>query len=721
MGPAQRQSLFLSLYPSDLTFVEEAHRNVMRDLKVAESVRSDLVDRITKLKEAALSEQELAQLKATVAFYKEHHILVLNNLAVVQHKIAEIGACAPDIKERYLSRINNIKQIHYELFKLTRGSSEYSQQAIDSLSHINATTLATLSAERKNNLEKQHQTHTDLLEITTSLDQNSTWSVDEIIAQIDSARSERKVIFVTDVVVASIPDAVLTVDLPNLTDLVARCIDAMREEFLTGQDLMQLNLQLERHRAELLSANTELTIVQTMMCSTQEQIDQCNQLIFNLECSLACPAREGHSSKKDKLIAVMSEHTLQSEKLEIKIADLNQMVDNAESVSRNSEVVRNVYMPVAAIEKSIYSVVHLTPTIDSMSGFLKQISSEKTLKQQHNRAVELDTYLESLQSRLELLKILGGNLDALRAREKKLTDQLEQLKEINCGLAGEVETLIHQKKELDQIQTLRKRLFSYLQEGIVESREFISAMELEQLTRLKDYLSHCSNQLSKDLIELERKYDTVNKINIRLVDELYPALRQVEQNIVRLGLVAEQTSPQTGIIRDVMIEFVNIVLDQVNDILLSLAAYPMKVCALDTQKAIDYKFPIQIHEIHRPVPDLKFLSNGQKAIFNFAFYLAVMEIRGFLSEYAIKIDEIDAGWSYGHKERLINTIADLISRANVKRLLMVNHHPAVYTAIADLNIVCLDTSGVVIPAQYNTSVKIQKVDDVEKDALEGVL
>jgi hypothetical protein len=169
--------------------------------------------------------------------------------------------------------------------------------------------------------------------------------------------------------------------------------------------------------------------------------------------------------------------------------------------------------------------------------------------------------------------------------------------------------------------------------------------------------------------------------------------------------LSRELSPTTGVIAEIMREYLDNFLGEINKIIGFVWEYPLSVksCGVETV-GLDYKFPLVVSDLDTPI-DISEGSQGQKDIINFAFTIVAMAYMG-LQDYPIYMDEVGASFDHKHRGNLINYIKTLIESRQCSQLFMVNHYSSDHGGLSHTNTLVLSADNIVLPSNYNEHVKI---------------
>jgi len=290
----------------------------------------------------------------------------------------------------------------------------------------------------------------------------------------------------------------------------------------------------------------------------------------------------------------------------------------------------------------------------------------------------LDSEINTYSSRLETLRkkhIEKRNMLAYLSSKKQLFDEFNTIR-------YQVRTMVDTVSQLE-IDTQNKA-----------SREYLNRLYAILNTLLTDIRSELVDitTISKEQEMLIVRLDTeVNTI----IGDLKPKFdnsKIVEKSLYELPIKYTQS-------------FVNNIIETTNYFINEIMTYPLQLIPVDDNDMCDFTFPVLI-ENEVKVKDISVCSDGQKAIIQLAFNLAlIVELK--FNQYPIYIDECDRALDTTHKIRLTEFLLKLISSGIVSQMFVVNHDETMINQLADTgNIVVLNGDNLVLPERYNEKTKI---------------
>jgi DNA repair exonuclease SbcCD ATPase subunit len=149
--------------------------------------------------------------------------------------------------------------------------------------------------------------------------------------------------------------------------------------------------------------------------------------------------------------------------------------------------------------------------------------------------------------------------------------------------------------------------------------------------------------------------------------------------------------------------FINSVIEDANYFIDKLLTYPLVIDKYATTEECDFSFPVVIeHDVKSK--DISYCSDGQKAIINLAFNLAlIIELK--YNDYPIYVDEIDRALDTTHSHRLTKLLTSLKDTGVVSQMMVVNHHQSMIDGVNG-DVVILNGDNITLPSTYNEYVTI---------------
>jgi DNA repair exonuclease SbcCD ATPase subunit len=109
----------------------------------------------------------------------------------------------------------------------------------------------------------------------------------------------------------------------------------------------------------------------------------------------------------------------------------------------------------------------------------------------------------------------------------------------------------------------------------------------------------------------------------------------------------------------------------------------------------------------KPSGDITQGSEGQKDVFDLAFNLVLMAMKG-LKGYPLFLDEIGATFDDSHRDNLVNYIKGLLDTNEINQIFMISHYNELTGAMSNSqSIVLHEDNLMVVPSNANEHVTIK--------------
>ena len=171
-----------------------------------------------------------------------------------------------------------------------------------------------------------------------------------------------------------------------------------------------------------------------------------------------------------------------------------------------------------------------------------------------------------------------------------------------------------------------------------------------------------------------------------------------------MSLIEKALSPNSGIPHQYMVSYLNALLKTMNYFISKVFSYPMELILLKDDDFLTYKFPIKIGG-DVTLPDINMGSSAQKEMIDIAFMLAQM-VQLKLSDYGLKIDELDRAFDSHHRQKLLELFSSLVDDGICSQLFLVSHHAVMSQGLSNADNLVLNDANITLPAVYNTNVEM---------------
>lgn len=301
--------------------------------------------------------------------------------------------------------------------------------------------------------------------------------------------------------------------------------------------------------------------------------------------------------------------------------------------------------------------------------------------------------LEHAQRALNSYSLIGGDLT--NSREKlELVIESEQILKTD---------LLH---ELDSCIGI-DRAFNKYNDNINRTEVLLKDLE-------SNFKNLCDSTLIEEAAQRRSKlYDRLTGIKSlvntkrSLEEQITSSERELEYISDRRELtllLAGELSPNTGIIADDMLGFIESYTTEMNNVIDKMWTYPLAVgaCNMDNGK-LDYKFPLYVN--NKSNVEITKASDGQAQVINLAFTM-VMRAYLKLEDYPLYLDEVGSGFDPVHTNALVKFIKSTLETKQCSQILMISHDISMHGGLSNRETLVIDERNVVLPSVYNTQVEI---------------
>ena len=267
--------------------------------------------------------------------------------------------------------------------------------------------------------------------------------------------------------------------------------------------------------------------------------------------------------------------------------------------------------------------------------------------------------------------------------ENKLSELQILSKDITTRITKNTNTLRTLEKVEDGYNRLKRSIYlfrSNIDKKTIEIRnnhltELISSIKEDILQVEKDIFDFKSG---KDRIEKEK--DLLSKYKIR-------------EKVLKI--LEKELSPSEGLIAKSMNSFLNIFVEEVNEVISNIWTYDLELlpCDIDDDNGLDldYKFKVKINN-DEIVDDVNKLSSSAKEIVNLAYRIVFAKYMG-LEDIPLYLDEFGSSFDPAHRSKAYDTIDKILS-SEYGQIFMVCHYETLYSTIRNIDVNILDPNNI---------------------------
>lgn len=297
------------------------------------------------------------------------------------------------------------------------------------------------------------------------------------------------------------------------------------------------------------------------------------------------------------------------------------------------------------------------------------------------RYEEIETKLKFIEETKKMNISLEKN--RLEVLNKKLYEYQTLSKELTNNIGYDSNIL----KVLEKISTG----YDTLKRSIVGFKSNLNKLTIELRNR---YLTELNNSIKEDIMDIEKDIFEFKsgKDRIEKEKQLLDGYK-VKEKVLRL--LEKELSPSEGLIAKSMNSFLNIFVEEMNEVISNIWTYGLELlpCDIDSENGydLDYKFKVRINN-NEVVDDVSKLSSSAKEIVNLAYRIVFVKYMG-LEEMPLYLDEFGSSFDPAHRSKAYDVI-DKVMSSEYNQIFMVCHYETLYSAIRNIDVNILDPNNI---------------------------
>ena len=267
--------------------------------------------------------------------------------------------------------------------------------------------------------------------------------------------------------------------------------------------------------------------------------------------------------------------------------------------------------------------------------------------------------------------------------ENKLVELQTTFKDTTNSIAKNTNVLRSLEKIEDGYNRLKRSIYvfrSSIEQKTVEIRN-------HYLTELISNIKEDIQQVEKDIFDFRSSKDRISKEKELLTDY------KVREKI--LGIIEKELSPSEGLIAKSMNSFLNIFVEEMNEVISNIWTYSLELlpCDIDSESGydLDYKFKVKINN-DEIVDDVNKLSSSAKEIVNLAYRIVFAKYMD-ISSIPLYLDEFGSSFDPAHRNRAYDAIDKILS-SEYGQIFMVCHYETLYSTIRNIDVNILDPNNI---------------------------
>ena len=273
----------------------------------------------------------------------------------------------------------------------------------------------------------------------------------------------------------------------------------------------------------------------------------------------------------------------------------------------------------------------------------------------------------------------------------------------------QVDQHLHDKRELVRqiisYQDTLEKLSYYKQQGEMYLQDAIRTFDRDTYRDLRKQINDEKVTVALRLNEIGTILRNQETLRVRYQEEVIKQIEVLEHEKHRMSLIEKALSPNSGIPHQYMVSYLNALLKTMNYFISRVFSYPMELILLKDDDVLTYKFPIKIGG-DVTLSDINMGSSAQKEMIDITFMLAQM-VQLKLSDYGLKIDELDRAFDSHHRQKLLELFSSLVDDGICSQLFLVSHHAVMSQGLSNADNLVLNDANITLPAIYNTNVEME--------------
>ena len=705
LGKPERKSLFMSTYPSSMSFILDKYKTVASKLRAIGSNIKMLQQRKTSLEQQMISRQILEDYKAEKKDLEKTSAAIDMDLYSINKAISQvknmISGIDPSISQLtpayFLSKSKTLHKRFIELLK-SSGSTEVFKDS-------------TIMMERLTNQQKVIQDsiknqENSAKELKKEIDQYQKYLSSDTEASIKDCENQ---IQVQDKIIRNTP---VNANLPVLSNYELDKLKANYKQLLEKLEIVQKaskpywsELEYQTQEQELNNliqennrASFDYNKNHELLQATDKRLKSYEKHSWPKDCIRVCGVRKtiedaikSLDEEWDNLCGVLHELLKKQNSLKEKIANQQELLRNKNSIRITLKELSRFFdsvdwAPYVLDNLSFIDAINknISLVYNRLGQLLTNAENEKIVNEAKNMKQLLETKLLNLKSSdapaRQLIK------DSVLKKEAQLNAYIIELNEAKSELLELDKKKYQLTKYTDIVQELNKidKLYK------TWTKVYITKSEISYFQEFVNQITDCKIKINNKILELDALIQEQNNYLVRLREEVLPELTKLQKQQKEYALIEAQLSPTKGISHKYVVRYINAVFSLANQFITRVWSYPMQLDYInEDDETFDYRFRLIINETSS-IADINIASAGQKAIINLCVMLAICIFREYGKTYPVILDEVTVNMSLNHQNSLIQFLNELFSQDDLSQIFIVDHCIDVCSSFASIaEMICL--------------------------------
>lgn len=321
--------------------------------------------------------------------------------------------------------------------------------------------------------------------------------------------------------------------------------------------------------------------------------------------------------------------------------------------------------------------------------------------------IKASPQLSTLNKRLNKVEEELAHL-ALEDWEKKKADE-EQLLQLSHEYSQLIDEVFKREETIERIQSYIKhvaKLREWLNDAERLEVEITEYHEKTLINMVNQFVLHSKADLNNELTKIEKEITNITYLKFNR-DKLIADKEAAEQAVEDINILQDELSPKTGLLGEVMDEFILKFITQMNNIIKSVWTYPMEILTCRNKKGdLDFYFPVKVMDGGKKSDDVANLSSSQRDIINHAFKRLIM-LTHDLEDFPLFNDELSNTMDDTHRIRAMKMIYDAVVNNQCSQMFFISHFAPQHGVFTQAEVLVINPDNLqTIPENYNAHAKI---------------
>lgn len=320
--------------------------------------------------------------------------------------------------------------------------------------------------------------------------------------------------------------------------------------------------------------------------------------------------------------------------------------------------------------------------------------------------IKASPQLNTLLRRLDKVNEELAHL-ALEDWEKKRADE-ELLQKLSHDYSQLIDDVLKREQTIERIQAYIKHV-SKLREWLSDAErleaEIAEYHEKTLINLVNQFVLHSKADLNNELGKIEKEITNITYLKFNR-DKLIADKEAAEQAVEDINILQDELSPKTGLLGEVMDEFILKFITQMNNIIKTVWTYSMEILPCRNKKGdLDFYFPVRVMDGTKS-DDVANLSSSQRDIINHAFKRLIM-LTHDLEDFPLFNDELSNTMDDTHRIRAMKMIYDAVVNNQCSQMFFISHFAPQHGVFTQAEVLVINPDNLqTIPENYNTHAKI---------------